>query len=228
MSIQLRMVVIGREHTADACRIKGCQATLIVMGVGMLVISATIGRDAKGSLHRTASNDMIAHIDRSAIHRTLFARGVEEVDQLARTRRDAAEVTYVTGQTNCGFLDRVFGEEQLAIMVVQQQRGAIHLRVQQCMTRHRTAVDTHTVEAVLVLFERVTGNREHILVAYIPLTGRLGLIDHIVVAIIQVMTEIGRLVPVAEELTGGCIQAQRHKSLGTNDRAEADDRRDKG
>ena len=193
----------------------------------MLVIGAPIGRDAESCLHRTASDDMIAHIHRTLVHRTLFARGVEEVDHLARTRRDAAEVAHIAGQTYSRFLDRVFGEEQLAVMVVQQQGGTVHLRVQQSVPRHRTAVDTHAVEPVLALFERVTGDREDIPVANVPLAGRLGFIDRIVVEVVQVMAEIGRLIPVTEEFTGGCVQSQRHKSLGTNDRAEADETRNK-
>ena len=115
------MVIIGGEHTADTRRIKRRQATLIIMHVGMLIIRTTVGRDAESCLHRTSSDDMISHINRSAIHRALFTRRVEEVDQLPRTRGYTAEVTDISGQANGRLLDRVFGEDELAVMVVEQQ-----------------------------------------------------------------------------------------------------------
>ena len=58
-------------------------------------------------------------------------------------------------------------------MVVQRQTRAIHLGMQQHVARHRPAVDTHAVEVVFVLPERVAGYREHQLVIQIPFPRRL-------------------------------------------------------
>jgi len=96
-------------------------------------------------------------------------------------------------------LQGVVGEEQLAVMVIQHHRRTIHLRVQQRVTGQCAAVDTHTVEVILVLLERVTGYGEYIPVTEVPFAGGLRFINGKVIAVVKVVSKVGGLRPIAEE-----------------------------
>ena len=62
-----------------------------------------------------------------------------------------------------------------------------------------TRVDTHAVEVVFIVLERVTGDGEDLLVAEVPFPRSLRLVDGIGIAVIEVMPQVGRQVPIPEE-----------------------------
>ena len=84
-------------------------------------------------------------------------------------------------------------------MVVERQGGTVHLQMQQGVTGLGTAVNTHPVEMVLILAERVTGYRKDAPVAEVPLACRLRFIHHIRRAIVQIMSKVSGLIPLTEE-----------------------------
>ena len=124
---------------------------------------------------------------------------MEEVNHLLGAGCDAAQSAYVARQAERCALDGVVREEELAVVVVQHHRGAVHLRMQERRADAATRVDTHAVEVVFIVLERVAGDGEYLLVTKVPFARSLRLVDGIGIAVIEVMPQVGRQVPIPEE-----------------------------
>ena len=90
LSVQLCLIIGCRVHPADSCLVKSRQLTLIVMGISMLIVSPTESRDSKSNIHCAGTYHMVAHVNRTAIHRAFLAGRMEEVNQLSRAGGNTA------------------------------------------------------------------------------------------------------------------------------------------
>ena len=165
----------------------------------MLVVIPAIGANGESRLRGAGTDDAVAVLDRAVIDHALRSGLMEEVDHLLGAGCDASQSAYVARQAERSALERVVCEEELAVVVVQHHRGAIHLRMQERRADTATRVDTHAVEVVFIVLERVTGDGEDLLVAEVPFPRSLRLVDGIGIAVIEVMPQVGRQVPVPEE-----------------------------
>ena len=111
-------------------------------------------------------------------------------------------------------------DEILKGITVKMQEGSkketllLHVQLVPGATRLKTAIDAETVQVESVPAVGVAVDGEDHLLGQSPFAGRLGLVGHVVAVVVEVMTEVAALIPLAEELRRNRVHAKSRKSLG--------------
>ena len=169
---------------------------MLAVGVSVLVTEGISGIDIAGSAQVTAGGDVLEHIG------TLHGGAVGDVDDRSRSgsRRSVAYLTDVVLKPDVVACGRVATETELTGMIIDEQIVLLHVGDKEGVPRCKAVIDAHAVYLVRRLRAGQTCDGEIETVGMPPLTDSGVLHDHMIIERLQIIDEIGAVVPFAEVL----------------------------
>ena len=131
---------------------------------------------------------------------TLLGSTVGDIDDRRRAcrRRAVAHLPHVILRTNIVACSGIAGELQLTGMGIDEQVILLHIGYEEGVARRKAVIHTHTVYGISRLCARQTRHRHVESVGVPPLTGGMVFDNHMVIEGLQVIDEVGAVIPCTE------------------------------